>query len=563
MKPLQVQITRQYKQQFQECGTVSTMCRPFAVATLIVCFVSPISSRVAHAQTERATATMVTLHPNGPEAFSNVAPLTPEQHQVLDEAMERLREAMVVRKGVVPPGPQAAVPSNNAQTFATAAEDFGPALPTPNALYIGRNRAYSIVGDGESTVAEPAIAQSGSNWLVTQNWSRGYSTNAGATFTAIPDDSGPSDAPFFCCDQDAVHDHGRDVSIWSEVFVDSLTAPTTAVVRLHVRAANNLSDACTYDINGGAGVLYDYPHLGLGNNFLYLTANTLTNGTWTAATVWRYNLDELATCSGSVAGSVFNWTGSVGQVVWVPARATTDTMYLVTIENGSQNRYFSWPENSNAISNTVLNVGSSNFGVATCKGGTSGNNWLADPLSTSAIGFQVRSAVGQDGTAGSPTEYLATYYSVNANGAARPQAYAAGTIVRTSDMTLLNTADIFNGTTCISYPDVTANSRGDLGLAVGFGGSSSGGAAAQSYVAISDDYSRAKRRGYFPSLSLCAAANDNPKRWGDYLTARVQEPVDVAFIAATFGDVSGAGKTHVCEFMRGRYAQAYLDRRAK
>jgi hypothetical protein len=439
-------------------------------------------------------------------------------------------------------------------------EDIVTPLPLPNAFYIGKNSPYSIVGDGESTVAEPAIAQSGSEWLVTQNWSRGYSNNAGTSFTAIADDSGPSDAPFFCCDQDAVHDHGRDVSIWSELFVDSQL--TTGVVRFHVRAANNLSDACTYDINGGAGVLYDYPHLGLGNNFIYLTANTIKSGRWTGATVWRYNLDEMATCK-SVSGSVFNWTGSVGQVVWVPARATTDTMYLVTIENGSQNRYFSWPENSNTISWKLLNVGSSKYGAATCKGGPSGNNWLGFSLSTSSLGFQIRSAVGQDGSAGAPTQYLATYYSVASNGTARPQAYVAGSVVRTSDMTLLNTADIFSTSTCFSYPDVTANSRGDLGLAIGFGSSSSGSGPAQSYVAISDDYSRGTVRGYFQSVFLCASATDNPTRWGDYLTARVQEPVDVAFTAAGFGDVAGAGKTHVCEFMRGRYAQAYLDRRLK
>ena len=534
--------------------------RVFVMATLVASVLFLIAPGIAYAQVESAIAGTVTLQPNGSEAFSNVTPLTPEQHEMLDEKLERMHEAMVIEKGQVSPGPQASVPTNSRETTPALEEDIVTPLPAPNAFYIGNNSAYSIVGDGESTTAEPAVAQSGAEWLVTQNWSRGYSNNAGTSFTAIADGSGPSDAPFFCCDQDAVHDHGRDVSIWSELFVDS--GLTTGVVRLHVRAANNLSDACSYDINGGAGVLYDYPHLGLGNNYIYLTANTIANGRWTGATVWRYNLDQMATCK-SASGNVFNWTGSVGQVVWVPARATTDTMYLVTIENGSQNRYFSWPEKTTTITNKVINVGSSKYGAATCKGGKSGNNWLSFSISTSSIGFQIRSALGQDGSAGSSTQYLATYYSVIANGTARPQAYAAGTIVRTSDMTLLNTADIFNSSTCFSYPDVTANSRGDLGLAIGFGSSSSGSGPAQSYVAISDDYSRGTVRGYFGSVFLCASATDNPTRWGDYLTARVQEPVDVAFTAAGFGDVGGAGKTHVCEFMRGRYAQAYLDRRLK
>jgi len=535
--------------------------RLFVLATFLACALSLICPVVAGAQAGSAMATTSILRPNGPEAFSHVAPLTLEEHEMLDEKLEKLHDAMVQKKGTVPPGPQVPVPTNNRETRPAAAfTDVEGPNPAPSAFYIGIKKPYSIVGDGESTTAEPSIAQNGENWVVTQNWSRGYTNNHGLNFTKIADDSGPSDAPFFCCDQDAVHDHGRDASIWSELFVDS--ALSTGVIRLHVRAANNLSDACTYDLNGGAGVLFDYPHLGLGNNFIYITANGITNGGWTGAIVWRYNLDEMATCQ-SVGGSVFTWTGSVGQVVWTPARATTDTIYLVTIENGSQNRYFWWPENSNSIFWTVLNVGSSAYGAATCNGGTSNSNWLAFGLSTSSLGFQIRSAVGQDGTAGAPTQYLATYYSVAANGSGRPQAYVAGTVVRTSDMTLLNTADIFNGSTCFSYPDVSANSRGDLGLIIGFGSSSTGGGPAQSFVAISDDYSRGGERGYFQSVYECASATDNPTRWGDYLTARVQEPVDVVFTSTGFGDVNGVGKVHVCEFMRGRYYQAYIDRRWK
>jgi hypothetical protein len=537
--------------------------RLFVLATLLACALTLIpTAAAAGAETGSATATNSVLHPNGPEAFAHVTRLTPEQHEMLDEKLEKLHDEMVLRKGPLPPGPQVPVLSNQRETrVVNASDESKEPLPSPGALYMGINKPYSIVGDGESTTAEPAITQSGQKWFVTQNWSRGYSTDHGLAFTGVPDDTGPTDAPFFCCDQDAVHDHGRDVSIWEELFVDS--ALSTGVIRIHVLDAAGTGDACTYDLNGGSGVLFDYPHLGLGNNFIYITANGITNGGWSGAIVWRYNLDQMATCQ-SINGSVFTWTGSVGQVVWTPARGTTDTMFLVTVENGSQNRYFWWPENSNSIFWTVVNVESSSFTPATCTGGKSGNNWLGFGLSTSPIGFSLRSAVGYDGSASSPpVQYLATYYSVNANGSNRPQAYVAGAIVQVSDMTFLNGADIFSGGSCFSYADVTANSRGDLGLVVGLGSSSSGGGPAESYVGISDDYSRGSERGYFQSVSLCAGANDNPTRWGDYLTARVQEPVDVAFTAAAFGDVTGAGKVHICEFMRGRYAQAYLDRRFK
>jgi hypothetical protein len=135
-------------------------------------------------------------------------------------------------------------------------------------------------------------------------------------------------------------------------------------------------------------------------------------------------------------------------------------MYMVTIENTTQNRYFKWPESSTSMTSSLVTIGSSTFGVATCTGGSGNNNWMAYPLSTSSIGFQVGSALAQD----HGVKYLATYYTVNANGTARPQAYAAGAIVQTPNMTLLKRADVFSTATRFGFPDVAANSRGDPGL---------------------------------------------------------------------------------------------------
>jgi hypothetical protein len=184
---------------------------------------------------------------------------------------------------------------------------------------------------------------------------------------------------------------------------------------------------------------------------------------------------------------------------------------------------------------------------------------MGDTLSTSSIGFQIRSALAAD----HGVQYLATYYTVNANGTGRPQAYAAGAMVQTSNWALLNRADIFSTTTCFGFPDVAANSRGDLGLSIAFGSSTTGGSPAQGYIGISDDFTRGSTRGFFGTVSLVASGNDNTSRYGDYLTARVQEPVDVAFIASSYADMSGLPNTRFVEFVRGRYKQAYVDRGTK
>ena len=521
-----------------------------AVATLCLC------STFAFAQGAEIQSEASILQPDGPGSNGIAEPLTPAEHQMLYERLLARRHAIASMKGPLAIGPAGAEDLARAvpETQVAVASDNDDGLtPLPGDFYIGRNSTYTIVGDGRSLTAEPAIANSGSQWIGTQNWSRGYSNNSGTTWTAIADDTGPPDAPHFCCDQDAFHDHGRDVTIYSILFINS--AGTTGAVRLYVRNAANTGNSCSYTIDPGSGVLLDYPHLALGNNFLYLTANVITGPSWTGARVYRLNLDQVASCVGATTNTI-TWTGSVGQVVWVPARSTTDTMYLVTIENTTQNRYFAWKESSSSMTNTLITIGSSNYGAATCTGGSNNANWMADTLSTSSIGFQIRSALAQD----NGVQYLATYYTVNANGSSRPQAYAAGAIVQTSNMTLLNRADIFSTTTCFGFPDVAGNSRGDLGLSIAFGSSKTGGSAVQGYVGISDDYSRGSVRGFFGTVFVAATGNDNPTRYGDFLTARVQEPVDTVFIASSYADQANAPNVRFVEFMRARYKQAYVDR---
>lgn len=523
------------------------------IATILASLVLSASQGIA--QVTRFAANPEVIQPAPPGMGAPQVELSPEEHRILLEQYEEMNEEIMRAKPPVEKGPKAIPHPVVAATQLESPMSPLGATPAPEDFYFGSNQTYGITTKA-SQIAEPAAANSGKNWFATQNWTAGYSTDAGATWTLVPPVASgtnpPVRAPIFCCDQDVIHDHGRNVTFWSELFINK--AKTNGVVRIFVRSADNLTNACAYDIDGGDNVKHDFPHLGLGNDYLYLTANVLTAGQgWTGAKIWRFNLDEMATCQTVHSGS-FTWTGSVGQVVWTPARATTDTMYMVTIENASQNRYFWWPENSNIISTKLIDVPTAKFGPATCTGGASGNDWM-DKGGTSALGLTLRSAVGQDNR----EQYLATYYGA-APTTGRPQAYIAGTIVRTSDMTLLSSPDLWNPDFCMGFADVNANSRGDLGITLAAGGSKTGGSVVQGFVGISDSYSRGDNRGKFGTIFLAAAGDDNPSGYGDYLTVRVQEPVDTAFIAASYARLAGSTNTHVVEFMRGRYAQAYLDR---
>jgi len=87
----------------------------------------------------------------------------------------------------------------------------------------------------------------------------------------------------------------------------------------------------------------------------------------------------------------------------------------------------------------------------------------------------------------------------------------------------------------------------------------------QGYVGVSDDSSRGSTRGLFGTVTLVASGNTNPSngRYGDFLTARVQEPMDVLFIASSYALMGSLPNTRFVEFMRQRYQQAYLDRGTK
>jgi hypothetical protein len=181
-----------------------------------------------------------------------------------------------------------------------------------------------------SSVNEPAVAQSGRGIFYTHNWyaarSRLHGTAPGAEspwFYISPYD----DMNDFCCDQDTVYDRGRDVVIWYRQGVIP-AGQTENRVRVGV-SANAGESFCMYDVQpsdlGLASRWFDYPRLGLSNNYLYIATNVFnTGGGFSNHALLRWPLDALASCSGF---SYFYWFPPSG---WTPAPVgqARETMYL-------------------------------------------------------------------------------------------------------------------------------------------------------------------------------------------------------------------------------------------
>jgi hypothetical protein len=424
----------------------------------------------------------------------------------------------------------------------------------PSSFMIGRNVANTRART-QSTLAEPAAANEGKFIFYMGNTYATYSIDGGATWVDVPIPAGPADAPTACCDPDAIYDRARGIVFWSILYVNA--SLNNGVVRIFVRPVVNAANTCSYDIDpGGAAnnLLPDYPHLGLSNDFVYLTTNNITNGNWSGSQVRRFNADQMASCV-VAATNTFTHVGAVGQRVFVPAEGARETMYWGAYEAANSMRIFSWPEANAAPVSVLRNVSAANFANPDCRGGTGNFDFIERSTAWSIAGFRMRSAIG--------AERVSFYINAGPEGAVRPQAHVRAAVFRTSDLGLVTEPHIWNPNFCFGFPAVSTNARGDLGLTIAAGGKAGGGgSAAQGYVGLDDDYTAGI--GVFGNVILTAAGTHNRSdgRFGDYFTIHPHSPAGLFFSATNYSLSGGTNPANVnaryVEFGRERDKASYL-----
>jgi hypothetical protein len=540
-------------------------CRRILLLVIVVSlagfFASPrtsTSQTVSPQQEVLGNINVGVVRPAEPGEFAAAAPvLSPADREALIERYQARREARDAANAALPiasgpttesaPGIETAV----AQPASLDTEFHSP--PTASALVIGRNsrnlRANSALG---STLAEPVAVNEGIRVLYAGNTHAEFSTDGGATFPAannIPLPAGPATAPIACCDPDAIYDQARGVTFWSMLYVNA--ALTQGTVRIFVRRQIQLANNCFYDITPGSPNVPDYPHLGLSNDFLYLTVNNNANHQ-----VRRFDINAMADCA-AVPFSTFTLAPAVGRRVVVPVDGARETMYWAYLENATQIRIFAWPE-AGGVSNVLRNIATHNHANPDCRGGANNTDWIERSTAFSITGFRMRGAVGRD--------RVGWEWNVSADAAAgHNQAHVHAAVFSTSALSLIAQPHIFNSTFCYGYPMVAANERGDIGLAITAGGRAGGGGPpVRGYVGIDDDFTPGIWT--FGTVFLVANGTHNPvgapPRWGDYVTVRSHEPCDFAFVATHYAHNGGTGLANInaryVEFLRGRDNQCYV-----
>ena len=495
------------------------------------------------------------VSPTPAGALARVPQLSASQLQSLKAKQYALRKAMAAEANnlaISSGGSVSDVPETQ-----LAPATFFPG--NPGDFIIGRTGSPPEASDPNFgiSLAEPSGANVGDQWYTAGNlaWAM-FSDDGGVTWTDDSPGPGPGDAPFPFGDQDVIVDPASRVFFRSTIYVNSNL--TQSYVGVAVLRNPDAGPSCTYFFHSftTGNILSDYPKMGLTKRFFYYTANEIGSpipGGQQAA-MYRWQLDQMENCAGTSGSAIFFNVGVDGQRVWVPAGGTVngETMYWGHIApTGTTLRLFYWNEDNAGAFLVNEAVAGSNFGAADCRGGANNTNWI-DTLQTSIIGFSTRSTV--TAIRNDNNEYhrgiLFYWQSADIPATGRAQAFVRGALFRdgSGGFALVSQPDIFNGGVCFGYQVATANKRGDVGVALGFGGQKGGGGiAVQAGVGIADEFTGGN--GFLASVFTIAGGTHNPAdgRFGDYFTVHANEPCENWFGATGYALNGGTDTTSVNE----------------
>jgi hypothetical protein len=135
-------------------------------------------------------------------------------------------------------------------------------------------------GTGVQAAQEPSVAAAGRLVMYTLNWSAGYSSDGGQTFTEMnPTTTFPSEPGGFCCDQVVMYDPQAKRFIWVLQYIGEAdenvirVAWTSPANLVHYGAgAWSWFDLPSHGI-AGKGFFLDQPKLGLTPRYLYMNIN--------------------------------------------------------------------------------------------------------------------------------------------------------------------------------------------------------------------------------------------------------------------------------------------------
>lgn len=391
---------------------------------------------------------------------------------------------------------------------------------------IRQNRGLSDAETNNSTsnVCEPSLAVRGQEVLYTGNWFAAFSRNGGTTFSfRNPETSFPSipNRPF-CCDQVALYVPSHDLMVWFLQYGKDTTGNT---VRLAVAAGADIAaerwrfyDFTPQDVGSWANEWFDYPDLAHSDQHLFVTTNcfTLTNS-FARSVCLRIPLSELATYA-ALNYRYFDLT-DLGSLR--PAQGARGTMYIGAHESTASIRVYSWAD-------AATNVPSKSFAVQSwVRGGAA----AACPDGRDWLGF-VDGRITGAWTAGSAQGFAWT----SAQDGSYPWPHARVAVLDYNAGTVTSQPHIWNSGFAFAYPGAAANSAGQVGVCLSYGGNT---------LFVNPAVGVMNGANWAITATGTGTHGPDRNRWGDYQTVRLNGQSPNRFASTAFSLSGGPARTDI------------------
>jgi hypothetical protein len=383
--------------------------------------------------------------------------------------------------------------------------------------------------DGQtSTVGEPSVATNADQVFMTGNWYASKSLNNGGSWQFVdPYATLPPADDGFCCDQTAIYVPARDVTVWLLQYV---VKDNTNTLRIAVKSGPTLEDDVWHfwDLRPATtnpawtGEWFDYNHAALSDNFLYVGSNafTVADDRWTRSVVFRVPLAALA----GAGDLTYEYFESVENFSLRCSQGARGNMYIVSHNNLSQMRVFSWPESAAGVTFDDVDVSAWLEGLFAGPG-PDGRDWLGrcDSRITGVWVSQGR---------------IGVMWTANAKPPARPWPFVRVVRIDEGTKQVVDEPDLWNAKFAYAYPDAYPNETGDVGITVFRGG---GSRHPGHVVGFRDDQANTWR------LRATRNGTDGPNdgKWGDYLTCRRHSPQTATWVAVGYTLQGGGARTDV------------------
>lgn len=401
-------------------------------------------------------------------------------------------------------------------------------------------RSHDVSVGSQSAINEPAHAQLGKYVFYTGNWYAAKSTNAGSSFTYT---SPYSDFPDFCCDQDVIHNAPRNVIIWYRQGVADGKGTNRIKLSVSINGGVNFWTYTWTPTTFDASLTnrwFDYPHLAVSNDYLYLTSNVFNaSDNQTNRIVIRLALEQLAAAQ---AVPYYRWTFGPGATI-TPVSGTTDVMYFGSAESSAGTfRVYSWPESTTTLSSVARTIPAYTF--------TSRNGVCTTPNESNPCGRADGRVL--DGWVAKGT--IGFYWNVK-QGGAFSYPYINAATFRESDKVYLARPYIWNSGFAFQYGAIAPNIRGDLGAAALLAGGTIG--YPKFAVSLDDDFNAPAPPWSFSTVA--SSSNWDRDGAGDYLRVRQFSPLGSFWTASGYyGSGSPVSyKGRFVAFGRGRELRAW------